>query len=106
MTYRVLTHITIPNCGIKDYLHTDTETVEKALRYLGNREEHLDCATALEQNLSVGSGEVESGQRSVLQKRLKKPGAWWLKENAETMAQLKTLQANAHWENLWQKAAA
>jgi len=42
----------------------------------------------------------------VLQKRLKKPGAWWTRANAETMAQLKTLQANGDWENLWEKMAA
>jgi hypothetical protein len=36
---------------------------------------------------------------------LRNPGAWWLKEDAETMAQLKTLQSNGHWENLWQKVA-
>ncbi len=84
----------------------DKEAVKDCLRYLANRSEHLDYATALVQNLPIGSGEVESGHRSVLQKRLKKPGAWWVKENAETMAQLKTLQANGHWENFWQKMAA
>jgi hypothetical protein len=90
----------------KNQHHGDQEAVESCLRYLGNRVEHLDYATALEQKLPIGSGEVESGHRSVLQKRLKKPGAWWVKENAETMAQLKTLQSNGHWEKLWQKIAA
>ena len=89
-----------------DHTHPDKESVESCLRYLENRVEHLDYAPALEKELPIGSGEVESGHRSVLQKRLKKPGAWWTKENAETMAQLKTLQANGHWENLWQKIAA
>jgi len=84
----------------------DKEAVKDCLRYLVNRSEHLDYAAALEQNLPIGSGEVESGHRSVLQKRLKKPGAWWVKENADTMAQLKTLQADGHWENLWKKIAA
>ena len=90
----------------KNDQHLDQEAVESCLRYLGNRLEYLDYATALEQNLPIGSGEVESGHRSVLQKRLKKPGAWWLKENAETMAQLKVVQSNGHWDDLWQKIAA
>ena len=90
----------------KNDQHPDQEAVESCLRYLGNRLEYLDYATALEQNLPIGSGEVESGHRSVLQKRLKKPGAWWLKENAETMAQLKVVQSNGHWNDLWQKIAA
>jgi hypothetical protein len=60
----------------------------------------------LAEDLPIGSGEVESGHRSVLQKRLKKPGAWWHKPNAESMGQIKTLQANGHSGNLWQKIAA
>jgi len=84
----------------------EKEEVETCLRYLGNRADHLDYARAMDQGLPVGSGEVESGHRSVLQKRLKKPGAWWTRANAETMAQLKTLQANGDWENLWEKMAA
>jgi len=77
--------------------------VETCLRYLSNRADHLDYAEALKQGLPIGSGEVESGHRSVLRKWLKKPGAWWTRANAETMAQLKTLQANGDWENLWRK---
>jgi hypothetical protein len=49
---------------------------------------------------------VESGHRGVLQKRLKKPGAWWIPQNADTMAHLKTIQANGSWEDLWKKLAA
>ena len=86
--------------------HPDKQAVETCLRYLDNRNRHLDYATALQKGLPIGSGEVESAHRSVLQKRLKKPGAWWKRENAETMAQLKTLQANGHWEELWTKIAA
>ena len=86
--------------------YPDKQAVETCLRYLDNRKRHLDCATALQHGLPIGSGEVESGHRSELQKRLKKPGAWWLRGNAETMAQLKTLQANRHWEELWIRIAA
>ena len=77
-----------------------------AHQYLSNRQKHLDYARALEQNLPIGSGEVESGHRSVLQARLKKPGAWWRLENAENMAHLKVMQANEHWNQFWQQAAA
>ena len=86
--------------------YPDKQAVETCLRYLDNRKRYLDYATALQQGLPIGSGEVESGHRSVLQKRLKKLGAWWLRENAETIAQLKTLQANGHWEQLWIRIAA
>lgn len=86
--------------------YPEKESVADCLRYLSNRSEHLGYAAALEKGLPIGSGQVESGHRSVLQKRLKKPGAWWARPNAETMAQLKTLQANGDWDKLWKKLAA
>jgi len=51
--------------------------------------------------LPVGSGKVESSHRSLIQRRLKKPGAWWLRENAEKMADLRTVRANGCWDLLW-----
>lgn len=83
----------------------EQEAIEKCHRYLANRVEHLNYASALAEDLPIGSGEVESGHRSVLQKRLKKPGAWWTMANAETMAHLKTLQANCLWSDFWEKIA-
>jgi len=32
---------------------------------------------------------------------LKKPGAWWRRENAEKMADLRTVRANGCWNLLW-----
>ena len=85
---------------------TEEGSLTKALRYFENREYHLNYGTVKKAGLPIGSGEVESGHRSVLQKRLKRPGAWWLHQNADTMAHLKTLQSNGDWEKLWQKKAA
>jgi len=53
--------------------------VSVCLSYLTKRREHLDYKTAREKDLPIGSGEVESGHRHILQQRLKIPGAWWLK---------------------------
>ena len=80
--------------------------INKAYHYLANRAEHLNYMDALAAKLPIGSGEVESGHRSVLQARLKKPGAWWRLDNAENMAHLKVLQENGHWEEFWQQKAA
>jgi hypothetical protein len=96
----------IAELGALHQKYPQKEAVEASHRYLCNRTAHLRYAKALAEDLPIGSGEVESGHRSVLQKRLKKPGAWWHKPNAESMGQIKTLQANGHWENLWQKLAA
>ena len=70
-------------------------------RYLKNRLNYLDYQGALSAGLPIGSGEVESGHRSVIQARLKRSGAWWKEENAEKMLALRTLRASGQWESYW-----
>lgn len=63
-------------------------------RYINNRPNQLDYKTAIEKGLPIGSGEIESAHRYVLQKRLKLSGAWWLLQYAKNMINLrKGLQA-------------
>jgi Uncharacterised protein family (UPF0236) len=82
----------------------DTEAPVRAChRYLSNQREHLDYRSALSQNLPIGSGEVESGHRYVIQARLKRAGAWWKEENAEKMLALRVTRANGEWEAYWQR---
>lgn len=75
--------------------------VRACWRYLSNRLENLDYQGALEAGLPIGSGEIESGNRSVIQARLKRSGAWWKEENAEAMLALRTLRASGQWESYW-----
>lgn len=73
-----------------------------ALRYLSNRPNQLDYKLALENDLPVGSGLIESSHRHLLQKRLKIAGAWWTPSNAQSMIQLRVARANDQWLQLWQ----
>jgi len=79
---------------------------ETALHYLREREGQFDYKGALDKKLPIGSGEVESGHRHILQKRLKIPGAWWRLESAEEMAQLRAMRANNRWNEFWQEKYA
>lgn len=72
-------------------------------RYLNNHLSYLDYAGALARELPIGSGEIESGHRHVIQARLKRPGAWWRAENAEKMLALRTQRANQEWGAYWQR---
>ena len=76
--------------------------VEKCYRYLNNRRDSLDYKNALEKGLPIGSGEVESSHRYVIQKRLKIAGAWWKPQTAEWMLNLRVLRANDDWDDYWQ----
>ena len=78
------------------------QPVRAAHRYLTQRRERLDYAGALAQDLPIGSGEVESGHRHVIQKRLKLAGAWWKETNAEAMLTLRASRATGLWESYWQ----
>ena len=49
--------------------------IEKCLRYIKNRIDKFDYKNAIKNNLPIGSGEIESANKSIVQKRLKIPGA-------------------------------
>jgi hypothetical protein len=70
-------------------------------RYLNARSGQLDYKNAIAQNLPIGSGEIESANRSVVQFRLKRPGAWWKINNAQSMLNLQSLQHNGRWNFYW-----
>lgn len=75
--------------------------VRKAHRYLSNRREQVDYASAIQQGRPIGSGEIESAHRFVVQARLKKPGAWWKAENVDPMLALRITRLNGGWKDYW-----
>ena len=79
----------------------DQAPVRRCWRYLGQRQHQLDYESAISQGLPIGSGEVESAHRYVIQKRLKLPGAWWQAANAENMLALRVSRANKEWNGYW-----
>jgi Uncharacterised protein family (UPF0236) len=79
----------------------DHAPVRACLRYLHNRPHPLDYKGALEKGLPIGSGEVESAHRYVIQHRLKLPGAWWKAEHVEPMLALRVVRANEDWDQYW-----
>ncbi len=79
------------------------EGLRVCIQYIENRPGQFEYKRAKELGLPVGSGKVESTHRSLIQRRLKKPGTWWLRRNAEKMADLRVARANNCWELLWQQ---
>jgi hypothetical protein len=75
--------------------------VRAAYRYLRERTQHLDFQKARKRKLPIGSGEIESAHRHVIQKRLKLAGSWWNETNAQTMLNLRTARANYDWNAYW-----
>ena len=75
--------------------------VRRAHRYLQNRRSQLDYQGAIEKKLPIGSGEIESAHRYIIQQRLKRPGAWWTPDNVDFMLALRLARANRRWGNYW-----
>jgi hypothetical protein len=89
--------------------HQETEgtqetPVRSAYRYLSDRADHLDYRTARQNDLPIGSGEIESGHRHVVQQRLKLSGCWWKETNAAAMLNLRVARANNLWSPYWSPA--
>jgi hypothetical protein len=79
----------------------DQAPVRVCHRYLSGRLEQLHNDDALRQNLPIGSGEIESAHRYLVQQRLKRPGAWWRSHNAEPLLALRLNRANLLWHPYW-----
>jgi len=76
--------------------------IRQCHRYLFNRREHLNYQGAIKRGLPIGSGEIESAHRYIVQQRMKRPGAWWRPHNAEHMLALRLARANQRWHSYWQ----
>ena len=84
-------------------LPNERSPVRACYRYLINRPDQFDYQGAIKNDLPIGSGEIESAHRYVIQERLKLSGCWWKPENAMTMLALRVLRANGDWDTYWQK---
>ena len=100
---KVLAHLK-PNIEADD-IDEDKAPVRACHRYLSNRTDQLDYQTAIEKGLPIGSGEIESAHRYVIQKRLKLSGAWWKAANADSMLALRVVRANDKFDDYWEKVA-
>ncbi len=79
----------------------DEAPVRAAHRYLQGRRGQLDYAGARAVGWPIGSGEIESGHRHVIQQRLKLAGGWWKQNHAQAMLGLRVARANQLWNSYW-----
>jgi len=83
----------------------EEDPVYKCYRYMTNRKEQLFYEEALKKKLPIGSGEIESAHRYVVQHRFKLAGAWWKSKNIDYMLSLQLNRANNFWDNYWDNLA-
>ncbi len=92
---RVLTHVQWLSERIKD------PEAQKKTRYLLMRREQMQYPTFQQAGWPIGSGIVESGNKLVMQARLKGAGMHWKRENVNPMLSLRMALCNERWQENW-----
>lgn len=80
---------------------TQAAPIRTAYRYIQERLAYLDYQGARRVGYPIGSGEIESAHRHLIQKRLKLSGSWWKETNAQVLLNLRTARANGCWTQYW-----
>jgi hypothetical protein len=80
--------------------HAD-DPMTACARSLRHRLDHLDYQGARQRGRPIGSGEIESAHRYLIQERLKLPGAGWSPAHLETRLVLRLNRVNREWEAYW-----
>ena len=70
------------------------------LSYFINNAGRMKYASLKERNLPIGSGQVESAVRRVINLRFKAPGSFWKVENAEALMHLRAVYKAGRWDEM------
>ncbi len=81
--------------------HFAAAPMGEALQYLQKRREHMQYPRFRQQGWPIGSGMVESGNKVVIQARLKGAGMHWRRENVNPMLALRMALCNERWPESW-----
>lgn len=79
--------------------------IDGAIFYLQSRLSMLDYSHFRNCGYPIGSGCVESGQKVVVQRRMKGAGMRWAERHLDPMLSLRNLVCNGTWETGWQQIA-
>jgi hypothetical protein len=81
--------------------HPDREAVAGNLAYLEKREAHLHYPEYQAQGLPIGSGAMESGNKVVVEARLKGAGMHWAPHHVNPMLALRNILCSDRWNEAW-----
>jgi hypothetical protein len=86
--------------------HPDAAAVVGNLAYLEKRESQMQYPKFQAEGWPIGSGIVESGNKLVVEARLKGAGMHWAGENVNPMLALRNILCSDRWKEDWPKVAA
>ncbi|MGH3181543.1 MAG: ISKra4 family transposase [Streptosporangiaceae bacterium] len=74
---------------------------DECARYLDNKKDYLDYATALKKGRPIATGIIEGACRHIVKDRMDITGARWGLEGAEAILRLRALTANGDFDAYW-----
>lgn len=83
--------------------YPDVEAISANLAYLEKREAQMQYPVFQAQGWPIGSGIVESGNKLVVEARLKGSGMHWDDPNVEAMLALRNILCSDRWKEEWPK---
>lgn len=86
-------------------VHADEPGLSEHLAYLEKREAHMQYPTFQSAGWPIGDGVVESGQKLVVEARLKGSGMHWARSHVDPMLALRNVVCNDRWEEAWPQIA-
>jgi hypothetical protein len=85
--------------------HLTVSPVEENLAYLDKRVTQMQYPTFLSEGWPIGSGVVESGNKVVVEVRLKGAGMHWARASVNPMLALRNAVCNDRWDEAWQQSS-
>jgi hypothetical protein len=85
--------------------HPEAQVVSANLAYLEKREAQMQYPSFQAQGWPIGSGIVESGNKLVVEARLKGAGMHWKGEHVNAMVAIRNILCSDRWKEEWPKIA-
>jgi hypothetical protein len=86
--------------------HPDAQAVSGNLAYLKKREPQIQYPRFQADGWPIGSGIVESGNKLVVEVRLKGSGMHWAEQHVNPMLALRNIECSGRWREDWPKIEA
>jgi hypothetical protein len=86
--------------------HPDAQAVSGNLAYLKKREQQIQYPRFQADGWPIGSGIVESGNKLVVEVRLKGSGMHWAEQHVNSMLALRNIVCSGRWKEDWPKIEA
>ncbi len=83
------------------YSPAERAGADECARYLDNKKDHLDYATALKKGWPIATGIIEGACRHIVKDRMDITGARWGLEGAEAVLRLRALTASGDFDAYW-----